>query len=253
MSFAVALLGQRVGNRLPDVSSHPCLVTLTCVPIPFSTTRPPPLFETLILATAPETDADRTQRHLALCRALADHGMKLVEDAAEQARQALPGSPAEFSRYTLLFTRLSHAVRQAIALELRILNGPKPRPTPKPPSTLTPPPAPSAPSPARPHTERLDANFDSAEDEEIPSLLAAIGAELGVTLETRPKPTPRPHPPQQTAPENTPENAPETAPEPSPTPNPRPATTHPRPQPHPTQKQPAWVPQRPTPTAPNTS
>jgi len=83
----------------------------------------------------PEAAEERTQRHLDMCRRLAEMAMDLATAAAERAMQDLseaeeppetqPKRPA--ARKTdpaLTFVRLSGVVRQAITLEARIAQGP---------------------------------------------------------------------------------------------------------------------------------
>ena len=90
--------------------------------------------------------AERTRRHLLICRELIDIGMELIRLIAQRARQeaeapepeaAEPGkAPAPRTRDPILaFTRLSTAVRMAMVLETRIAEGPLPaaRRRPKPP------------------------------------------------------------------------------------------------------------------------
>jgi len=95
-------------------------------------TNPNPGSPTLnALSETPPPD-ERTERHLAMCQEMAELGMKLVravshkalrdwtEEAPEpQAKAAKKPDPA------LTFSRLTGAVRQAIALEARIANPPQ--------------------------------------------------------------------------------------------------------------------------------
>ena len=92
------------------------------------------------LAEAPscaESAAERTARHMRLCRRLADLAMQLAEAAAARAAEALDApapdrhqDPADPDAQPLpgthpatLFTRLAGVVRQAIALECRVVAG----------------------------------------------------------------------------------------------------------------------------------
>jgi len=136
------------------------------------------------LSSPANHDADWIERCAHICEQLAERGMELAEEAAAKAKQAFAfGTTAEQKTHTLLFTRLSRVVRQAIALEIRLRNGQVVRATPAPLTRPTPlPPSPKTPS-GQPPCERLDANFAHLSDDEIPSLLQAIGAELGVTVE----------------------------------------------------------------------
>lgn len=80
----------------------------------------------------PETATERTTRHLGICRRLAELGMTLVEAAAEEARHALAPDPTQTPAQAAAamrahinaatrFARLAGSVRQAIAMEQRIL------------------------------------------------------------------------------------------------------------------------------------
>ncbi|HEX4260622.1 MAG TPA: hypothetical protein VHY76_05940, partial [Acetobacteraceae bacterium] len=91
---------------------------------------------------APSTDPERTARHLAMLRELAEIGMALARALGEQALAALeapatPDAAAPQAEATpqpstartdpgLAFARVARAVRQCIALEARIAAGPLP-------------------------------------------------------------------------------------------------------------------------------
>jgi hypothetical protein len=70
--------------------------------------------------TRPET---RTERHMRMCQRLAELALDLAEVAAKKAKEELenpaPAKPKTPDAATL-FTRLSTAVRQAIALEVKL-------------------------------------------------------------------------------------------------------------------------------------
>ena len=76
-----------------------------------------------------ETDAERTARHVAVCKRLAELGMMLTRAAAAQATQALANPPSEGDpdapslEAVTRFTRLAAGVRRAITLECRIAAG----------------------------------------------------------------------------------------------------------------------------------
>jgi hypothetical protein len=83
----------------------------------------------------PEAAEERTQRHLDMCRDLAEMAMDLARASAERAMQdwseeemppdTQPKRPAARKPDpALTFVRLSGVVRQAITLEARIANGP---------------------------------------------------------------------------------------------------------------------------------
>ena len=92
-----------------------------------------------IITLHPPTDTDeRTARHLAICRELAELAMELAcaaargtlrtwqaEDATEPAAGEEGAQTAKAADPGLLFARLSTAVRQAITLEARIAAGPQ--------------------------------------------------------------------------------------------------------------------------------
>jgi hypothetical protein len=80
----------------------------------------------------PETHPDRIARHLATCRRLAELGMVLAEAAAAEAQHAPAPEPAHTPAQAaaaarlqinaaMRFARLARSVRQAIAMEQRIL------------------------------------------------------------------------------------------------------------------------------------
>ncbi|HLY56643.1 MAG TPA: hypothetical protein VKS60_13855, partial [Stellaceae bacterium] len=69
-------------------------------------------------ATAPESDQDRTERHLAMLRRIGEIGMALLETVQQQAESETPPEPAALAG---AFARLSRAVRQTIALESKLV------------------------------------------------------------------------------------------------------------------------------------
>lgn len=70
---------------------------------------------------APETDDARRARHLDMLREIAELGMKIARVAAAQALDTAPEPDAPDP--SLTFTRATSSVRQAIALEARIVAG----------------------------------------------------------------------------------------------------------------------------------
>jgi hypothetical protein len=73
---------------------------------------------------------ERTERHLAMCQEIAELGMQLLRAVAHQAIQDWTEEQPEAKAPkkpdpALTFSRLSGAVRQAIALEARIANPPQ--------------------------------------------------------------------------------------------------------------------------------
>jgi len=80
----------------------------------------------------PETQQQRTARHLAMCRRLAELGMHLAEATAEQARAPGADDAAHKPRRkgpdpALSCARFCASVRQSVALEARIAAGPAKR------------------------------------------------------------------------------------------------------------------------------
>jgi hypothetical protein len=74
-----------------------------------------------------ETAEERTARHLAMCRRLADLGMQMAEAAAEQALAQAENPDAPRPKGpdpSVTYVRLCASVRQSIALEAKILAGP---------------------------------------------------------------------------------------------------------------------------------
>jgi hypothetical protein len=123
---------------------------------------------------APESAAQRTERHVRQCRRMAELGMKLAEATAQKAlrdqarRSADPAAPAAKDP-AVTFARITNTIHQAIKLEAKLTAppqpararrtaGPKPEPRrPPPPETFQEPPRteypfpkplPEAPSPA---------------------------------------------------------------------------------------------------------
>ncbi len=81
------------------------------------------------IAAEPPKPDERTQRHLAICQELAEIGMQLVRAVAQKAMQDWAEEAPEAKAPkkpdpALTFARLSGVVRQAIALEARIAQGP---------------------------------------------------------------------------------------------------------------------------------
>jgi len=82
----------------------------------------------------PETQEERTARHLRMCRRLAELGMQLAEATAEKAARDMaeedevletPKARPKGPDPALSFARYCTTVRQCIALEARIIAGPK--------------------------------------------------------------------------------------------------------------------------------
>ena len=78
-----------------------------------------------------ETAAERTARHVAHCKRLAELGLMLARGAAKRAGQALAAPPSEpgnedapaDSDPVVLFTQLAGSVRRSIMLERRLVAG----------------------------------------------------------------------------------------------------------------------------------
>jgi len=94
-------------------------------------TNPSPGSPTLNAISEPPEPDERTQRHLAMCQEMAEIGMQLIRAVAHKAMQDWteeePEPQAKAAKKpdpALTFTRISGAVRQAIALEARIAQGP---------------------------------------------------------------------------------------------------------------------------------
>jgi len=82
------------------------------------------------ISSEPPRANERTERHLAMCQEMAELGMQLVRAVAHKALQEWAEDEAQAKPAArkpdpaLTFSRLSGAVRQAIALEARIAQGP---------------------------------------------------------------------------------------------------------------------------------
>lgn len=107
-------------------------------------------------------EGDMSERHSRVLAELAEAGMVMVRRlglAMEQADDA-----QTLAQVGLAFHRVSRAVRQTLALELRLAQGPRPEPIRSTPSTQSPPP-PIA--PARPRAERVGWNeYERADSDE---------------------------------------------------------------------------------------
>ena len=165
-----------------------------------------------------ETAEEHTERQIAYCRELAMHAMHLARAAAEMAlHQGETTFPKSLDPVTL-FTRFSRVVRDAIAMEIRLVSGPKPGRTPtrprRPSHQEFAPPAPPRHHPQTPVPMQAPAAITQAEPAppgcqetgRKPARLFLLDFLLGPIVE--PAPAPRsekpkstiPHPPTQKGP-----------------------------------------------------